>query len=125
MSNDHFNFVFIFSIDQIRRWLEEVGAVFHSFLISCKEGSMEDQVDLPSQRNVESEGGSRDDFLDFEWTSSLHLEFLGSSHMKVGRFQPYLFSDLPQGELRCNLFLHFLLGHLVGSSGVIMSGGEI
>ena len=86
MSHDHFNFILLFSINQIGWQLEEVGAVFHSFLISCKEGSMEDQVDLPSQRNVESEGGSRDDFLDFEWTSSLHLEFLGSSHMKIGHF---------------------------------------
>ena len=95
MSNGHFNFVFIFSIDQIRRWLEEVGAVFHSYLIGSKKGSMEDQVDLLSQRDVELVGGSRDDFFNFEQTSSLHLECLGSSHLKIGCFQPYLFSDLP------------------------------
>ena len=47
---------------------------------------MEDWVDLPSQGNAKSEGSSRDDFLDFNWTSSPHLEFLGSSHMKVGHF---------------------------------------
>ena len=48
MSDDHFNFVFLFSIVQIRWQLEEVGVVFHSFLIGCKERGVEDQVDLPS-----------------------------------------------------------------------------
>ena len=57
MSNDHFDFVFLFSINQIRWWLKEVGAMFHSFLIGCKKRSMEDQVDLPSRGGVKSEGG--------------------------------------------------------------------
>ena len=58
--------------------------MFCGFLISSKEGGVEDWVDLPSRRDVESEGSLRDDFLDFKWTSSFHLEFLGSSHMKIG-----------------------------------------
>ena len=76
---------------------------------------MEDWVDLPSRGYVASEGGLGDDFFYFKGAGSLHLEFLGSSHMKVGCFQPYLLSDLPWSELRCNLLLHFLLGYLVSS----------
>ena len=48
MSNDHFDFVFLFSINQIRWWLDEVGAMFCGFFICHEEGSMEDWVDLPS-----------------------------------------------------------------------------
>ena len=95
MFNDCFNFIFLFSINQIGWRLKEVGTVFCSFFTSHEEGSMEDQVDLPSRENAESEGGSRDEFLDFEWASSFQLEFLGSSHVKVGCFQLYLLSNLP------------------------------
>ena len=42
MSNDCFDFILFFSINQIGRQLEEVGAMFCSFLIGCKEGGMED-----------------------------------------------------------------------------------
>ena len=124
MSDDHFDFVF-FSINQIWWQLEEVGTVFHSFLISCKEGSMEDQVNLPSQGDAESEGSWRDDFLDFKWTSLLHLEFFGSSHMKVGRFQPYLLSNLPGSELGCDSLFHFLLGYLMSGHCIVMGCREI
>ena len=77
MSDDHFDFVFFFSINQIWWQLQEVGTVFHSFLISCKEGGMGDQVNLPSQGDTESEGSWRDDFLDFKWTSCFIWSFLG------------------------------------------------
>ena len=86
---------------------------------------MEDPVDLPSRGDMESGGSSGDDFLDFKQTSPLHLEFLGPSHMKIGHFQPYFLSDLPESELTCYLLLHFLLGYLVGSHSVVMSGREI
>ena len=86
---------------------------------------MEDWVDLPSGGNAEMECCSGDDFFDFEWTSLFHLEFLGSSHMKIGCFQPYLFPDFPWSELGCYPLLHLLLGHLVGSLGIIVSRGEI
>ena len=86
---------------------------------------MEDQVDLPSQGDAESEGGSRDAFLDFKGTSLLHLEFLGSSPMQVCCFQLFPFSDLPWSELGCNPLLHLLLGYLVSSHSVIMGGREI
>ena len=52
MSYDHFNFIFLFSINQIRRRLEEIGAMFSGFLVSHKEGSVEDQVDLPSREDA-------------------------------------------------------------------------
>ena len=99
--------------------------MFHSFLVGCKEGHVEDWVDLPSRGNAEMEGSSLNDFFDFERTSSLHLELLGSSHMKVGFFQPYLILNLPWSELGHDLLLHFLLGHLVGSLGIITSRGKV
>ena len=74
---------------------------------------------------MESEDGSRDNFLDFRWTSPLHLEFLGSSHLKVGRFQPYFLSDLPGSELGCDSLFHFLLGNLVSGNHIIMGSREI
>ena len=71
------------------------------------------------------EGSLGDDFFNFKWTSLLHLEFPGSSHMKVGHFQPYLFSDLPWSELGCDPLLHFLLGHLVSGHSVIAGDREV
>ena len=47
MSDDCFCFIFLFPFDQIWQWLNEVGAVFCSFLVNHNKGSMEDQVDLP------------------------------------------------------------------------------
>ena len=99
--------------------------MFHSFPIGHKKGGMEDQVDVPSRGDVEAEGSFQDDFFDLKWTSSLHLEFLGSSHMKIGHFQPYIFPNFPGNELGCNLLLHFLLRYLVSSLSIVMSRGEI
>ena len=47
---------------------------------------MEDGVDLPLGGDAEAECCLGDDFFDLKWTSPLHLEFLGSVHMKVGGF---------------------------------------
>ena len=86
---------------------------------------MENRVDFPSRGDVEAEWSSRDDFFNFERTGALHLEFLGSSHMKVCRFQPYLVSNFPRGEFGCNLLLHLLLSHFVGGLSIIASGGQV
>ena len=47
---------------------------------------MEDWVDFPLGGNAETERRLGDNFFDFEWASSSHLEFLGSVHMEVGSF---------------------------------------
>ena len=47
---------------------------------------MEDRVDLPLGGNAEAERRARDDFFNLKWASPLHLEFLGSTHVKVGGF---------------------------------------
>ena len=47
---------------------------------------MEDRVNFPPGGDVETEGHSRDDFLDFKQASPFHLEFLGSIHVKIGGF---------------------------------------
>ena len=74
---------------------------------------------------MESEGGSRNDFLDFKWTSLLHLEFLGSSYMKIGHFQAYLLSEFPGSELGCDPLFHLLLSYLMSGHHAVVGSGEI
>ena len=45
--------------------------------------------------------------------------------MKVGCFQPHVFSNLPQSVLVYDSLLHFLLCYLVSSLSVVMGGGEV
>ena len=80
---------------------------------------MEDGVDLPLGGNSEVERRSRDDFLNFKWTGSSHLEFLGSVHVKIGGFQPDLLSYFPWGIFGDYLFLHSLLGQFMGRLGLL------
>ena len=95
------------------------------FPISCEKGGMEDRVNLPSRGNMKLEGCVRDDFLDLKGAGSFHLEFLGSVHVEVGGLKPDLISYFPWGELRGYPLLHLLLGDLVSSLGIVMSGREI
>ena len=83
---------------------------------------MEDQVDLPSGGNAEVESCVAYYFFEFEWSGSLHLELLGSSHMGICCLQPNFVSNFPWGELHRDLLLHLLLGHLVGGQSIIASG---
>ena len=86
---------------------------------------MEEGVDLPSRGDAEVEGHAQDDFFDFKGASSFHLQFLGSIHVKVGGLEPDFISYFPWGEFRGYLFLHFLLGYLVGSLGIVASSGQV
>ena len=56
------------------------------FLIASEKGGVEDGVDLPLGGNAESERRVGDGFFNLKWASPLHLEFLGSIHVKVGGF---------------------------------------
>ena len=80
-------------------------------------------MDFPLEGNAEMESCVGDDFLHLEGTGSFHLEFLWSIHVEVGGFKPDLVSYFPGNKLGGYPFLHFLLGHLVGSQGIITSGG--
>ena len=84
---------------------------------------MENQVDLPAGQYVEAECHSGNHLFYFKWAGSLHLEFLGSSHMEIGCLQPDLVSYLPRRELGCNSFLHLLLGHCVGGWSIVLGRG--
>ena len=95
------------------------------FLIGGKKGGMEDRVNLPPGGNTEVECCMGDHFFHFERTSSFHLKFLGSIHVKVGGLKPDLVSYFPRGEFGGYSFFYFLLGYLVGSLGIIMSGGQV
>ena len=47
---------------------------------------MEDGVDLPLEGDAEAERRTGDDFLNLKWAGPLHLEFLGSVHVKISGF---------------------------------------
>ena len=66
-----------------------------------------------------------DDFLYFEWTHLFHLECLGTIHVEVGCLQPCFVSDIPGSKFGGYPFLHFLLGNLVDSLGVISCCGQV
>ena len=74
---------------------------------------------------MEMEGCAAYDFFNLKWSSSLHLELLGSPHMEINHFQPNLISYVPQGELGDDLLLHLLLSYLVGGQSIITIGREV
>ena len=80
------------------------------FLITGEKGGMEDGVDLPLGGNAEAERHMGDGFLNLKWAGPLHLEFLGSVHVKISGFQPDFFSYFPWGVFGGCLFFHSLLG---------------
>ena len=84
VSEDHLDFIFFFAIYKVRRWLEEIGAVFRRLHIVCEKRGVKDGVNLPLGGDVEVKGRSGYDLLDFKWAGSFHLEFLGSVHVKIG-----------------------------------------
>ena len=84
---------------------------------------MEDRVNLPPGGDAEVEGHAGDDFLHLEWTCSFQLELLGSIHVEICSFKPDVISYLPWNELGGYSFLHFLLGHLVGSLSIVLGHG--
>ena len=97
--------------------------MLQGFPVGSEKGGMEDRMNLPLGRNAEVEGCVGDDFFHLEGTSSLYLEFSWSIHGEVGCFEPHLISNSPGCELGGYSFLHFLLGYLMGSLGVITSSG--
>ena len=80
------------------------------FLVDGKERCVEDRVNFPLRRDPKAEGCSRYDLFDFKRTSSLHLEFLGPIHVKIGGFQPDFLSYFPWGVFGGYPFFHSLLG---------------
>ena len=99
--------------------------MLQGFLISHEKGGMEDGVDLPPRGDVEMESCVGDNFLHLGWTSLFHQECLGSIHVEVSSFKPDFISYFPWSELGGYSFLHFLLGHCVGSLGVVLGCGQI
>ena len=97
--------------------------MLQGFLISCEKGGMEDRVNLALIGDAEVEGCMGDDFLHLKLAGSVHLELLGSIHVEVGVFKPDPVSHLPWSKLRGYSFLHFLLGHLVGSLSIASGCG--
>ena len=86
---------------------------------------MEDQVDLPLGGDAEMVGCPREHFLDFKWSSSFHLEFLGSTHMEIGCLQLYSITNFPRGELQGDPFPHLLLSYFVDSLSIIVNRGQV
>ena len=86
---------------------------------------MEDGVDFPLGGNAEAECRMGDGFFNLKRASLLHLEFLGSAHVKVGGFEPDLVPYFPQGVFGGYPLLHPLLGQFMSSLCIISSSGEI
>ena len=95
------------------------------FLIGREERGMEDGVNLPLGGDLEMEGHLGNDFLNFKWACLFHLELFGTIHVEVGHLKPDLVSYFPQDKLRGYLFLHLLLGNLVGGLGIISGSRQI
>ena len=55
VSEDRFDFIFLFSVYEIRWWSDEIRSVLRRFLIVGKKGGVEDRVDLPLGGNAEME----------------------------------------------------------------------
>ena len=123
MSKDHLNFVFFFAVNKVWWQSKEIGAMLQGFLIGCEKEGMEDRMDLPLGGDLEVEGCAGDDFFHFEGTGSFHLEFLRSIHVEVGSLKPDFIPYFPWSKLGGYPLFHFLLGHLVGSLGIVMSSG--
>jgi len=54
MIEDGLDFVFLFSINQFRWWLDEVWTVGLGFVITCEERGVKDVMDLPRMGQLES-----------------------------------------------------------------------
>ena len=79
-------------------------------------------MNLPLRGNAEMESHVGNDFLHLEGTCLFHLELFGSVHVEISSFKPVLFFYLPESKFTGYLFFHLLLGYLVGSLGIILSG---
>jgi len=75
MGMDGFHLVFLFSIDELTRLRNEVGAKLKSFFVWREKQSVEDAVHLPGRREAKVIGVGRDNLRDFKGAFSLRGQF--------------------------------------------------
>jgi len=120
---DGFHLVLFFSIDELARLRNEVGAKLRGFLVRRKKQSMEDTMHLPGRREAKAVGIGRDNLRDFEGAFSLRGQFSGREvDLQVTGVKPDLCSYFPRGELRFNPFFNCLSGFSMSSGSLFASG---
>ena len=122
VGTDSFHLVFFFSVDELARLGNEVGAELRSLLVGRKKRSMEDAMHLPGRREVKAVGVWGDNLRDLTGTFSSRGQFLGGEvDLQVMRVEPDLCSYFPGGELHSNSFFYCLSGLSMGSSSLFAS----
>src|SRR6266436_4995602 len=110
--DDSFDFVFLFPVNEVRRWPGEVWTVRSRFMVRSQKGRVEYVVDSPirGQFKSVSHWGYLLDYLEGSQAFRGELSLL-MRKFQMGRVQPYLFSEM---EL-CRGW-PFLIGDLVERS---------
>ena len=122
MGTDGVHLVLFLSFDELARLGNEVRANFRGFLIREKEGSVEDAMHLPGQRELKVIGVRRDNLGDFKRAFSLRGQFSGREvNLQVTRVEPDLCSYFPGGELHSNPFFDSLSCLSVGGGSLFAS----
>src|SRR5712691_11807296 len=92
---DRLDFLFLYSVDEVRRWPGEVDAVSRGFVIRGQEGGVEYVMDSPCDRKFQTEGDGGNDCTDAEGPVSLWCQF---GHVmeesEMGSLEPYIVAEL-------------------------------
>jgi len=122
MGADGFHLVLFFSINELARLWNKIGAKLRSFLVRREKRSMEDAVHLPGRREVKAVGVWRDNLGDLEGAFLTRGQFSGGEvDLQVTRVKPDLCFYFPGGELCSNPFFNCLSGLCVGSRSLLAS----
>jgi len=109
MGTDGFHLLFFFSIDELARLWNEVGAELRSCLVGGQEQSMEDTMHLPGRRKAKVIGVRGNNLRDFEGAFLTRGQFSGGEvDLQVTRIKPNLCSYFPGGKLCSNSFFNSL-----------------
>ena len=123
MGTNGCHLILFFSIDELARLQNEVGAELRSFFVRREKRSMEDAVDLPGRREVKAIGIRGYDLRDLKGAFLLRGQFLGGEvDLQLVRVKPDLRSYFPRGELHSNPFFNRLSCLGVSGRSLFASG---
>jgi len=122
---DGVHLILFLSFNELARLGNEVQAELKGFLVRGKEGSVEDAMHLPGQRESKAIGVRGDNLGDFERAFSSRGQFSGREvNLQVKRVKPDLCSYFPGGELHSNPFFDSLSCLSVGGGSLFASSIE-
>src|SRR5712691_8732259 len=92
---DRFDLLFLYSIDEVRRWPGEVDAVSRGFVIRRQERGVEHVMDSPGDRKFQTEGDGGNDCADAEgsvplWCQLRHV----MEESEMSSLEPYVIANL-------------------------------